>query len=30
MKIGTVSAILADAGAHQNLGREELLRRLFG
>jgi predicted RNA binding protein YcfA (HicA-like mRNA interferase family) len=30
LKVGTLAAILADVAAHQELGREDLLRRLFG
>lgn len=30
LRIGTLSAILADVAAHQHVSREELLQRLFG
>ena len=30
LKVGTLAAGLADVAAHSKLGRDELLRRLFG
>ena len=30
IKIGTLNAILKDVAAHAGIGRDELLRRLFG
>jgi predicted RNA binding protein YcfA (HicA-like mRNA interferase family) len=30
LRIGTLSAILADVAAHHHVSREELLQRLFG
>ncbi len=30
MKVGTLNAILREVGSHLGLGRDELLRRLFG
>jgi predicted RNA binding protein YcfA (HicA-like mRNA interferase family) len=30
LKVGTLSGILGDIAAHQQLDREDLLRRLFG